>query len=407
MLLPSILAFSVGAVLGLLGGGGSILMVPLLVYGLAVPAKEAIATSLVVVGLTAAAALLPHARAGRVRWRVGLLFAASGSVGAWLGGFAAAWFSATTLLMLFAALMVATSLAMLRDGPSSSPTPKAASTLLTSVVGLGVGAFAGLVGAGGGFLVVPALTVLGGLSVREAVGTSLLVIALNSGAGYAGHATHVSVDWELIGVVASASGLGSLVGGRWSERVPAPVLRKVFALFVLAMAGFLVWKELTPAMFDAVFVQPWPFWAGGVAIGLIMVLFALFEQRLFGVSTGYEDACSAISDPKARTSWRFPLMAGIVAGGAVAAVLSGAFHPSFAMGQFDRLFSASLAVKLPVFVLGGIFVGFGARLAGGCTSGHSIVGTSLQAPSSLLSTAAFLAAGFVTTNALLRGLGGL
>ena len=151
------LAVLVGVSLGLLGGGGSILAVPLLVYVAGMDAKEAIATSLLVVGTTSAVALIPHARAGRVRWRTGLLFGAAGMVGAYAGGRVAEFIPGSLLLVAFALMMLATAVAMIRgrkspDKPAHTELP-VVRVLLDGVV---VGLVTGLVGAGGGFLIVPA-----------------------------------------------------------------------------------------------------------------------------------------------------------------------------------------------------------------------------------------------------------
>ena len=241
------LALLIGLVLGLLGGGGSILTVPVLVYLLDVPPKEAIATSLVVVGGAATVASLQHALGGRVRWRTGLLFSAAGMAGAVGGGFAADWFPGTVLLVLFALMMVATGVTMLVGRRSAGPPRSGADAAWWVLVleGLAVGGFTGLVGAGGGFLVVPALALFGGLTMQEAVGTSLLVIALKSGAGFLGHAAHVDIDWAMAGTFTLATILGTLVGSSLSARVPAASLRKGFAVFVLVMAGVVLFQEIS------------------------------------------------------------------------------------------------------------------------------------------------------------------
>lgn len=161
------------------------------------------------------------------------------------------------------------------------------------------------------------------------------------------------------------------------------------------------------SLLQAVFVERWPFWAGGAAIGGFVLLFLRGTGQALGVSTGFVDACAAPFDGNARRSWRLPFLFGIVGGGLLAALAAGSFAPTFAMGLFDTVVSASLPVKALVFGLGGVLVGFGARLAGGCTSGHGIVGMALRAPSSLLATAAFMVAGFAVTNLLLRVLGGV
>jgi len=397
-----LLALAVGVTLGLLGGGGSVLAVPILVYALGLGAKEAIATSLVVVGATAAVGAIRHAAAGNVRWKVALQFSAAAMIGAWFGGYAAAWFSGTTLLLLFALMMAATGVAMFLG--RSDGVERVHSPWMIAVEGLVVGAATGLVGAGGGFLVVPALVLLGGLSMKEAIGTSLVVIALKSAAGFAGHATHIAIDPGLTATFTAVAAVGSLVGATLSTRIPAESLRKGFASFILVIAAVMIWREWTPTLTQAVFVEPWPYWGGGLAIGALVLAFAGVQHRLFGVSTGFSDACAVATGAGGRT-WRLPFLGGLMAGGLVAAIASGSFAPTWAMGSFDTVIGANLAFKIPFFVAGGVLVGFGARLAGGCTSGHAIVGVAQRAPSSMVATASFMIAGFAATNLLLRSMG--
>jgi uncharacterized protein len=275
MLIVALLASLIGLSLGLLGGGGSILAVPVLAYGAGLPAKEAIATSLVVVGVTSLFALIPHARGGNVEWRTGAVFSATAMVGAYLGGLAANWFSGTALLLLFAGMMVVTALAMFRgEGELKADGGKPLPVLLVVVEGLAVGAATGLVGAGGGFLVVPALVLLGGMEMHKAVGTSLMVITLKSFAAFAGHAAHVSIDVELTFVVTAAAIIGSVVGAALAKRVPAQLLRKVFAGFVLVMAGYVVWREAGPlvaigVLSVAVSILSWWQWRAARSIGSV------------------------------------------------------------------------------------------------------------------------------------------
>ena len=245
LLLGVLLSVVMGVTLGLLGGGGSILAVPILIYVLGFEVKSAIATSLLVVATTSAASLLQHARAGNVHWRIGLVFGMVAMAGSYGGGRLAAWVPGTVLLTLFAAMMVATAVAMLRSvrrcdrSGDDSPAPGAVAALPYAKIaaeGLAVGAFTGLVGAGGGFLVVPALAILSGLPMRAAVGTSLLVIAMKSLSGFAAYVTHVSIDYELAAVVVIAAVGGALVGARLTSAVSPQRLRAAFAWFVLAMA---------------------------------------------------------------------------------------------------------------------------------------------------------------------------
>jgi len=248
--LTVVLAVFVGVALGLLGGGGSILTVPLLAYVAGMEAKQAIATSLLVVGTTSVVAAVSHARAGRVQWRTGLVFGVAGMVGAYGGGLLARFIPGSVLLIGFAVMMVATAIAMLRGrkdvGPAEPghriPVPK------VIVEGLVVGLVTGLVGAGGGFLVVPALALLGGLPMPIAVGTSLVVIAMKSFAGFAGYLSSVSIDWKVAGMVTAAAVVGALVGARLTALVNPDSLRKSFGWFVLLMSSVIVFEEVHPAV---------------------------------------------------------------------------------------------------------------------------------------------------------------
>lgn len=244
-MLPLIfIAIMVGLALGTLGGGGSILAVPALTYLAELPPKQAIATSLVLVGSTSLLALVPYARRGHVEWRIGAVFAATAMGGGYVGGLAARWFSGRILLLLFAVMMLTTGIAMFRGRKALAPTPPVQLPMRWVLIeGLLVGAVTGLVGAGGGFLVVPALVLLGGMEMHKAVGTSLLVISLKSFAAFSGHASHVPIDAELTLVVTIAAATASLLGAALAEHVPAEVLKKAFSVFVLSIAGFIVMRE--------------------------------------------------------------------------------------------------------------------------------------------------------------------
>lgn len=240
------LALIIGLSLGLLGGGGSILTVPLLVYVLGTEPHQAIAVSLFVVGLTSGIGALQHAKKGNVKGGVGMLFAVGGMVGAFLGGILGGFIPGGVLLILFALMMLATSIAMLRKKSEEEEHPK---TVLGSkwfilFEGLLVGVFTGMVGAGGGFLVVPALVLFAGLPVRHAVGTSLMVISLKSFTGLLGYLNTVDIDWMVAGVIAAGAVLGSFPGTYLAHRVTPDKLRKGFAWFVLAMGIFVLVKEL-------------------------------------------------------------------------------------------------------------------------------------------------------------------
>lgn len=245
-----VLAVLVGVSLGLLGGGGSILLVPILVYVAGQDAQAAIATSLLVVGVTSATGMLAHARADRVRWRTGLTFGAAAMAGAYGGGRLAGHVPGTWLLVGFAVMAGVTAVAMLTSPPRRAvePAPSGRPPVgRTLVQGAVVGAATGMVGAGGGFLVVPALALLGGLPMATAVGTSLLVVAMKSGAGLVGYLDATTIDWRLAGAVTLAAVAGSLVGGRLAGRLPEDALRRGFGGFVAAVAAFVLVRELGTA----------------------------------------------------------------------------------------------------------------------------------------------------------------
>ena len=244
-MLPLALSLSVliGVSLGLLGGGGSILTTPILMYALNVEPRAAIATSLLVVGITSVAGAMQHAARGDVAFKEGFIFGAAGMVGAYVGGRAAALVPTGALMAMFVGMMLATAAAMFRgrrEVSAVAPSP----LYKTLLLGAGVGAIAGLVGAGGGFLIVPALSLFGGLPMRRAVGTSLLVISLNSFAGFAGHLHDAPIDWSLAAEVCSAAVVGSFIGGWLSTRVAPAALRRGFAGLVLAMAAFVIYRQI-------------------------------------------------------------------------------------------------------------------------------------------------------------------
>ncbi len=245
-MLPVVIALSVliGVSLGLLGGGGSILTVPILVYVAGVETKAAIATSLLVVAVTSAAGVFSHARAGRVRFRTGALFGVAGMVGAYAGGRMGAFIPGVWLLVAFGLMMLATGFALLHSRAPEQAVVKELPVFRVLLDGVVVGLVTGLVGAGGGFLVVPALVLLGGMPMNVAVGTSLFVIALKSSAGFAGYLHSVDIDWTLAFAVTAAATAGSFVGSRFVGKISETALRKGFAGFVLLMAVVLLVKEL-------------------------------------------------------------------------------------------------------------------------------------------------------------------
>lgn len=253
MILTLTLAICIGLLLGLLGGGGSILTVPMLVYVLHVPPKTAIVTSFVVVGVSSLMALIPHARRGHVCWKSALVFGLAGMLGAFGGGRLAGHFSADWLMAIFGVVTLLTGMAMvLKKVPLEPPVEQRVSMcpLQTPVLrllfdGVLVGGLTGLVGVGGGFLIVPALTLLVGLPMPAAIGTSLLVIVMNATAGLGGYANHAQLDLALMALVTAGAVSGSFLGGWLSHFVSASLLRRGFGWFVVMVAVYVLFNALS------------------------------------------------------------------------------------------------------------------------------------------------------------------
>ena len=249
-----VLALVVGIVLGLLGGGGSILALPVFLYVFRVPTKPAIAMSLAVVGMSAFVGFLTHWRQGTVRLRIALPF----GLCAMLAAFATARLThlvpASVQLALFTVFAFAAAFFMLRDGlkdsrrDAAAPNDSAAARPFGWLLGLeavGVGALTSLIGAGGGFVIVPALVLLGGIPVREAVGSSLLIITMNALSGFAGYIGTVAVDWRLVGMFTGVAAVGAVAGTRFNRRVPQARIKQGFAVVILVLGGYLVVRKLT------------------------------------------------------------------------------------------------------------------------------------------------------------------
>lgn len=246
-LLAALLALLIGVTLGLLGGGGSILTVPVFVYVMGIESKRAIAMSLPVVGLVALVGVVRHARLGNVDLRTALPFGLAAMTGAYVGARLAQFLLGPVQLALFALVMLAAAISMLREAKLPEPTEVARTrswgTLLP--IGVGVGMVTGLVGAGGGFLIVPALVLLARIPMRQAIGTSLLVIAMNTAAGFAGYRNSVDVDWPLILGFSAVAGVGILIGSSLVRRVPTLHLKRSFALLLLIVGASILWQILS------------------------------------------------------------------------------------------------------------------------------------------------------------------
>jgi len=251
----------IGLSLGLIGGGGSILTVPVLVYLFGVDPVLATAYSLFIVGLTSLIGTYPKYREGLVNIKTALIFGAPSIAMVFLTRkyivpaiplelFTTASFALTKsmlLMLLFAVLMIAASFSMIRDKKSSNSTV-AGNTIsfnfpLIMVEGAIVGLLTGLVGAGGGFLIIPALVLLTKLPMKEAVGTSLLIIAAKSLIGFLGDLSQQEMDWTLLTMVSSIAVIGIFIGNNWSKKIDSQKLKKGFGWFVLIMGVYILFKE--------------------------------------------------------------------------------------------------------------------------------------------------------------------
>ena len=233
-LLSLALGGAIGILLGALGGGGSVLAVPALVYALGQKTHEATTESLILVGAAAWIGGLDYARRGRVSPRVAISFGAAGAIGAVPGSFANRALPDHALLVSFSILLVVAGVAMLRADPSARP---GRHELVAAAVGLATGFVTGLLGVGGGFLVVPALVVLVGLPMALAVGTSLVIIGITSAAALAVHLTHGAVDWAVTAPFTAAAIVGALVGSTAGRSLDQRLARRLFAglAFVVAL----------------------------------------------------------------------------------------------------------------------------------------------------------------------------
>jgi hypothetical protein len=239
------LAALIGLSLGLLGGGGSTLTVPVFVYVLGFAPKDAIAMSLPVVGVTSLVGAMSHWRSGNVRIRTALLFGVVAMAGSYLAArFVAPLMSGALQLALLAIVMLAAAVSMFRSaGRTASAGGKAPQPIALPLLGgvaLSVGAMTGIVGIGGGFLIVPALVLLARVPMKEAVGTSLLVIALNTASGYIGYAGRTTMAWEFLAGFTLIAIAGILAGTRLVRYVSQAQLKRAFAVFLIAIGAFVL-----------------------------------------------------------------------------------------------------------------------------------------------------------------------
>jgi uncharacterized membrane protein YfcA len=247
-----LLAACIGISLGLIGGGGSVLALPILVYVMGIPPKSAIAMTLVIVGTVSLLGVIPHWRAKNVNFKTALIFGSATMLGAFVGAKIATLpvVTETFQMMLFSVMMLVAAVLMIRRSSkpvtadnklASSPSPVYKYRWLWLMIeGLGVGVLTGLVGVGGGFAIVPALVLLGNVPMKQAIGTSLLIIVFNSVAGFLGYLGQVSWNWNLMFSFIVAASAGTIFGAYLAEFVPANRLQKSFGYFLLAVGALVL-----------------------------------------------------------------------------------------------------------------------------------------------------------------------
>lgn len=242
-------ALAIGLSLGLMGSGGSILTVPVLVYLVGQDEKLAIASSLAIVAIIAAAGSLAYVHKRLVEWRHVLMFGIPGVLGTYFGAWSSQFVAGSVQLALFAVVMLVASLMMLKpmEVVDASAPPRAAWKI--GLEGTFVGTITGFVGVGGGFLVVPALVLLGGLAMRRAVGTSLVIISVNSSTGFFKHLDllheqGIALDAQVIVVISVLGVLGIIAGARISDRLPQARLKQYFGIFLIATGAFILWRSM-------------------------------------------------------------------------------------------------------------------------------------------------------------------
>ncbi|HRQ79166.1 MAG TPA: sulfite exporter TauE/SafE family protein [Gemmatimonadaceae bacterium] len=238
-------ALLVGLTLGLLGGGGAIVTVPVLVYAMGLDAKLAVVMALPIVGGVSAVGVVQHWRQGNVDFRTAGIFGLAAMLGAFGGAKLARYVSGTAQLLMLALLMLGAAVSMLRSrrlgATEESDTRNLGATVLA--VGLGVGVLTGLLGIGGGFLLVPALVLLAEVPMRQAVGTSLTVIAMNTAAGYLGYVGQVQLPWMLVLQFGAVAAVGIVAGSALVPRIPQAGLKKTFGVLLILLSALIIWQQ--------------------------------------------------------------------------------------------------------------------------------------------------------------------
>jgi uncharacterized protein len=253
-----LLAIGMGVSLGMLGGGGSVLALPVLVYVMGIPPKSAIAMTLIIVGTVSLVGVIPHGRRGHINGKTAIVFGSATMLGAYLGARLATqpWLTAAFQMLLFGvSMLLAAGFMIYRTAQAEPPSESTLDAALyrppvckycwlwLMTEGIGVGGLTGLVGVGGGFAIVPALVLLGKIPMKQAIGTSLLIIAGNSVAGLLGYLGHIDLNWPLTVSFTFAAGVGTVLGTYLGQFVSARHLQKGFGYFLLAIATFILLKN--------------------------------------------------------------------------------------------------------------------------------------------------------------------
>ena len=234
-----------GFLLGLFGSGGTLIAMPMLHFVLHVPSKSAVAMGLGIIAISASVAAFDYWRRGAIDLRVAALFGAFGVIGTYIGARLGATIPANVHLLLFAIVMYySASRILIRKTVVVTARPHAEHWLYIGAYGIGIGAFAGLVGVGGGFLIVPALIILWGLPIQRAVGTSLVAVAANSYAGFAGYADTVVISYPIMGLFAATAVVGTFAGSALHSRLSVEAIRKGLGLFLVTIATYILWRKL-------------------------------------------------------------------------------------------------------------------------------------------------------------------
>ena len=239
------LAIFTGLTLGLLGGGGSVLTVPILVYVFKIDPKTAIALSLAIVGISALVAAYKYYHQKSIAIKQALFFILTATPGTLFGSYLSQFFSGNTQLIFFAFIMIQASIFMIRGTTTHVSKVNDSRKWHLALSGFGVGIITGLVGVGGGFLIVPSLIYFNGLQTKKAIGSSLFIIVINSAIGFISYINIVEIPWLTLLNFTIFTIIGIFIGVSLSNRVPQHLLKKIFGIFLILVSFFILYMDLT------------------------------------------------------------------------------------------------------------------------------------------------------------------